>query len=303
MKRTLNFLMILILTVCVFPTVYAADSSSMELSPKNVLVNENDLLRNIELKSNSLYRKLISKYFPRDPVPFVPNTFAFWDNRLFWTTRFGPAYADIVESPINFLPCEGGPIALCYYSGPEPQTCTLTEDGRFANCECFEIRHGRYFVDIHAILNYWVYLKTVRTCGKQGQKCFGKVNKAPVCTAINEGRLLPGADLISAFSLRLAPEKGLGQTTCPQAPDETALYAGCMTASCSRTDEEGIVNCTCPTFDGRYQVGQSGVEDMCILEDDLVWSAAYNPTEDGKTFPTTRSGECFPEAEGAPGCP
>jgi len=115
---------------------------------------------------------------------------------------------DIVERPWNFLPCEGGPIALCYYSGPEPETCTLTEDGRFATCQCFEISDARrYFVDIHAILNYWVYLKTVKTCGKQGLKCFGKVNKAPVCTAINEGKLLPGADLISAFSFKLVPIK------------------------------------------------------------------------------------------------
>jgi len=73
-----------------------------------------------------------------------------------------------------------------------------------------------------------------------------------------------------------------------------------MTASCSRTDEEGIVNCTCPTFNGRFQVGQS--EAMCSLGSDLVWSAAYNPNADGKTFPTDSSGECFPEAADKPVC-
>lgn len=239
---------------------------------------------------------------PRHPVPFLPNSFLFWDNPHFWPTKLGPAYADIVERPENFLQCDGGPIALCYYSGPEPETCTMTEDGRFATCECFEIPSGPYFVDIHAILNYGVYLKTVHTCGKQGIKCFGQVNKPPVCQAINEGKLLPGADVISAFSFALVPEKGLGQTSCPADPNETGVYAGCMTASCTRTNEEGIVNCTCPTYNGRYQVGQDIPQEMCSLDDDLVWSAAYNPNNDGKIFPTETSGECFPEAAGESAC-
>lgn len=250
----------------------------------------------------SFRHKIPFKNHPRKPVPFVPNSFRFWDNPVFWPTKFGPAYADIVKKPENFLQCNGGPIALCYYSGPEPETCTLTEDGRFATCQCFEIPSGPYFVDIHAILNYGVYLKTVNTCGKQGQKCLGEVNKAPVCQAINEGKLLPGADLISAFSFALVPEKGLGQTNCPADPNETAVYAGCMTASCSRTDEVGIVNCTCPTFNGRFQVGQDIPEAMCTLGSDLVWSAAYSPKADGKTFPTDASGDCFPEAAGEPVC-
>src|SRR5215813_11055290 len=86
-------------------------------------------------------------------VPFTPNPL--------FTTPFGPAYADIVLRPSNFLPCEGGPIALCYYSGapadssqdpPRPDIpCTLTDDGKFANCKCLEIPHGPYFVDINAI--------------------------------------------------------------------------------------------------------------------------------------------------------
>jgi len=283
--------------MCAFLTAYADDSKTKGLSSRNNYVNENTQVGDTDPNFKKLvYRKLKSKGFHRKPVPFVPNSFRFWDNPHFWPTKLGPAYADIVKRPANFLQCEGGPIALCYYSGPEPQTCTLTEDGRFATCECFEIPPGLYFVDIHAILNYWVYLKTVNTCGKQGRKCFGKVNKAPVCQAINKGKLLPGAELISAFSLAKVKEKGLGQTNCPLDPKETDVYAGCMTASCSRTDIEGIVNCTCPTFNGRYQVGQDIPKKMCTLGSDLVWSAAYNPNQDGKTFPTTSSGECFPEA-------
>jgi hypothetical protein len=61
-------------------------------------------------------------------VHFVPNSHAFWSDPANWTTGFGPAYADITVAPSNFLPCRGGPFALCYYSGPnsgpEDLSCT-----------------------------------------------------------------------------------------------------------------------------------------------------------------------------------
>ena len=41
----------------------------------------------------------------RDFPPFVPNDLM--------TTEYGPAFADIILVPSNFLPCEGGPFALC----------------------------------------------------------------------------------------------------------------------------------------------------------------------------------------------
>ena len=179
---------------------------------------------------------------------FVPNSFRFWDKPRNWPTSFGPAYSDIALKSSNFLPCRGGPFALCYYSGPDPETCTLTEDGQFANCKCFEIPYGTYFVDINAILNYEVYLKTVKKCGQDCSNC-QETNQAPVCEAINQNKFIPGADMISTFSFDCVPEEGIGQTNCEQ-----ALYAGCMTAPCYKTGEEGIVECSCPTFDGPYQV-------------------------------------------------
>ncbi|HSE83565.1 MAG TPA: hypothetical protein VLB01_03365 [Thermodesulfobacteriota bacterium] len=227
-------------------------------------------------------------------VHFVPNSFRFWDKTRNWPTSFGPAYADIVLEPSNFLPCRGGPFALCYYSGPNPETCTLTDDGRSANCECFEIPYGTYFVLISGILNYEVYLKTVRECGEDGSKC-QEVNQAPVCEDINQNKFIPGADMISTFSFDCVPEEGIGQKNCENPPP----YAGCMTAPCYRTDEEGIVQCTCPVFDGPYQVGQFDAQ--CDLESDLVWSAAFNPNEEGKTFPTPPT--CIPDAPGELGCP
>jgi hypothetical protein len=55
------------------------------------------------------------------------------------------------------VPCRGGPFALCYYSGPssgsEDLSCKLTPDGKYANCQCFDIPYGVYFIDINAILN------------------------------------------------------------------------------------------------------------------------------------------------------
>jgi hypothetical protein len=227
-------------------------------------------------------------------VHFVPNSFQFWDKRQNWPTSLGPAYANILLSPTNFVPCRGGPFALCYYSGPEPEKCTLTGDGRFANCECFEIPFGAYLVDINGILNYEIYLKTVRECGRDGANC-QETNKAPVCQAINRGKLIPGADMISAFSFDCVLEEGIGQTNCENPPP----YAGCMTAPCYKTDEEGIVQCSCPTFDGPYQVAQNDAQ--CTLGSDLVWSAAFNPNEEGKTFPTPST--CIPAAPGEFGCP
>jgi hypothetical protein len=234
-------------------------------------------------------------------VHFVPNTFRFWDNPRFATTDDPPkpAYADVVLAPSNFLPCSGGPFALCYYSGPdgppaaEDLSCTLTEDGEFANCRCYEIPYGSYFVLNTAILNYGVYLQTLEKCGEDGSGCTA-TNSAPVCDYINENRFIPGADLISTFSFACVPTDGLGSTSCTS---EDPPYAGCMTAPCRRTGEPGIVECSCPVYAGPYQVGQSEVS--CELGGRLAWSAAY--AEDGPTFPTPPS--CVPDAPGSLGCP
>ncbi len=228
---------------------------------------------------------------------FIPRSFAgfnFVPNDLM-TTPFGPAYADILLEPTNFLPCEGGPFALCYYSGPDPDSCVLVGDGTFANCKCFEIAYGKYFVDINAILDLDEYLETVDACGADGSGC-QDTNSAPVCETINSGNFIPGSDAISVFSFDCVPEEGIGDTNCPQ-----SLYAGCMTAPCLRTGEEGIVECSCPTYDGPYQVGLD--DQACVLEDDHIWSAAYNPNITGTT-PVPPPGGCIPDApESLGGCP
>jgi hypothetical protein len=237
---------------------------------------------------------------------FVPNSLAFWDNHKNWTTAYGPAFADISLAPSNFLPCRGGPFALCYYSGPSPDTCTLTADGQFAKCQCFEIPYGAYFVDINAILNYAVYKQTVAQCGADGGKCAAQ-NSAPVCQAVNQGTLIPNADTFSTFSFDCVPTNGIGQTNCGK-----ASYAGCMTAPCYRTGKPGTVECQCTVFDGPYQVGQTLPVQECTLGDNLVWSAAYAPAPAPTATPSASSApggthpsppSCVPDAPAGVGCP
>ncbi len=243
----------------------------------------------------------------RRQVHFVPNSYRFWSSPRHATTELPQgctganctpvaAYADILLKGSNFLSCQGGPFALCYYSGPSTTAegigCTLTEDGRFANCNCYAIPYGAYFVDINAILNSGVYRKTVKRCGADGSRCT-RVNAAPVCRAINRRRLIPGADSISTFSFDCVPTDGIGQTNCTTA----APYAGCMTAPCTRTGNPGIVQCSCPIYDGPYQLGEN--DQQCTPPDGEVWSAAYAPG--AQTFPAPAS--CVPDAPGASGCP
>jgi hypothetical protein len=205
------------------------------------------------------------------------------------TTAYGPPWADILKQPSNFLECKGAAIALCYYSGPGPTTPCNPEGHGIANCTCYEIPAGHpYLVDINAILNRDVYLQTVAKCGKDGQNCrsTGPL-EAPVCAAINNNTLIPGADLISTFSLYLEKEAvtekesefSIVPTLCP-----AASYAGCMTAPCKKTGKIDptthlpLVQCGCPTYTGPYQVGTHIHADQCALGGNHVWSAGYSPT-------------------------
>ena len=198
------------------------------------------------------------------------------------TTQYGPPWADILLKTENFVACKGAAIALCYYSGPGPTTPCTADGLGIANCTCYEIpRHEPYLVDINAILNRDVYLKTVARCGKDGSLCrpTGSFD-APVCEAINNNTLIPGADLISTFSLYLEKQIHIDPTTCAT----PSAYAGCMTAPCKRTGKVDpktglpLVQCGCPTFEGPYQVGTSIKQGQCVLGGNYVWSAAYMPS-------------------------
>jgi hypothetical protein len=196
-----------------------------------------------------------SSLAPAPFVHFVPNSHPFWSDPANWTTSYGPAYANIVLDDTNFVPCRGGPYALCYYSGPDTQeedlSCKLTPNGLYANCNCYDIPYGVYFVDINAILNHSVYEQTIAQCGIDGANC-QTINSAPVCQSVNNGTLIPNAKMFSTFSFDCVPTNGIGQTSCG-----AASYAGCMTAPCTGTDTPGIVNCSCPTFTGLIRLART----------------------------------------------
>ena len=210
---------------------------------------------------------------------FVPNSLQFWDNSKSWTTNYGPAYRDTVEKIENFVPCTGH-YALCFHSGPEPLPCELERGGRFADCTC-TIEDGVNFVLISSILNYRVYLDTIDQCGADGSGCSGEPDKAPVCKAIADGRLIREADYISTYS----PEAQTSiETTLANGPDDPEVticpkgpYAGCMTAPCKATGAGDAV-CSCPVFYGPFQLTQADAQ--CTLDDRLVWSSAYSPALD-----------------------
>ncbi|MCG6941501.1 MAG: hypothetical protein LJE69_09650 [Thiohalocapsa sp.] len=263
-----------------------------------------------------------------DTAAVQPPVFTYSPNPI-ETTPYGPAAADIALYPSNFVPCFGGPIALCYYSGPAsdsaPETgppnlsCEVSDDPNFSNCKCIEMPLGPYYVDINGILDEQVYLDTVRVCGETGANCQSQPNMAPVCAAIQSKQLLadadPAPDYISTFTPALdaakIPGYAIGQTNCASAP-----YAGCMTAPCKRLseqkvplcdgcDEEAYIDvCTCPNYTGPYQVGQANAD--CNIAGDApaddpgknIWSAAYNPT-----VGMISQLDCVPDAFGNSGCP
>ncbi len=214
-----------------------------------------------------------------DPVSwleqFVPDSPAFWNNSQNWTSNYGPAYRDTVTSPSQFLACTGQ-FALCFHSGPEPYPCTLSPDGRSADCKCTVSTKTNYTL-INAILNYPVYLDTIALCGADGSLCTG-TNQAPVCQFLTAGRLIPGADVLSTFdpdSHDAIVHALMGQekiTVC-----QKAAYAGCMTAPC-RLNSDGTANCKCPVFYGKFQLIGEGAQ--CSLGGDLVPSADYVPILD-----------------------
>lgn len=221
------------------------------------------------------------------------------------TTDYGPARADVVLAPTNFLYCNGGSYALCFFSGPptatgkprerhdnRPLPCELGADSSVADCTCQVYTSGPYFVDINGILNLGAYQQAVLECGSSGARCqnlaaCGKDGtgshcaglKVPsVCTYVANqdpddptGSLMPKADLVSTFSFAMHDDYLVGTTDCTTVEDP--LYAGCMTAPCffapgapQPPSDGDPIHCQCPTFAGPYQVGQ--FHQSCTIESD-----------------------------------
>jgi hypothetical protein len=236
------------------------------------------------------------------------------------TTPYGPAKADIIlgDDPLkstNFLYCNGGSYALCFFSGPphptgkhgadnQPLPCVL--EGEIARCTCQVYTSGPYFVDINAILNLGAFYETVETCGADGSKCANISNcgrdgtkpgcdrktRAPVCQYVQNQNpddptvsLMPKADLVSTFSFAMDGDYQIGSTACP-----AGLYAGCMTAPCFFPEgarqppaDGDPIQCECPTYNGVYQVGQflRQCSIPSVGRESYVWSAANTVSTGG----------------------
>jgi len=217
--------------------------------------------------------------YPLDWVQqFVPSSRSFWEDSINWTSNYGPAFRDTVETPSQLLGCSTQ-FALCFHSGAEPYPCTLSADGRSANCLCTVATSTNYTL-MTAILNYPVYAATMQQCGPYGASC-SQVGQAPVCSYLQGGTLIPGADVISTFDTQSRQQilqalaTGTGAVTnCPKAP-----YAACMTAPC-QLNSDGTANCKCPVFYGKFQLVGSGAQ--CSLGGNLVPSASYVPLLDNR---------------------
>ena len=204
---------------------------------------------------------------------------------------------------VPHLPCkvEGGHAAEC--------TCyAITE--RLSNPAFGKAANALLdynYVLISAILKEQVRDQTEAQCGTDGSGCLNMKNllgclhkietggpipldcrMAPVCYFlgnIDSGTpqtLYPDQSdtvLISTFSFANVTQHNFGSTDCSDYGEE-AGYAGCMTAPCT-ADENGLTTCTCPTYKGPFQIGQTlnggqPTADLCGLSDNTIWSAAEN---------------------------
>ncbi|HZR81734.1 MAG TPA: hypothetical protein VFD92_11600 [Candidatus Binatia bacterium] len=200
------------------------------------------------------------------PAPFCGTSFPLNTQQ---TTPYGPAWANVRYGENEWAACFG-PYALCYYAN-----CTPTADGTTANCPCYEW-FGTSYVLTTSILNLDDYEATRSFCDANPGACLTP-NAAPVCQSINSGTYMQGATRISTFSTYRANVEPIGSTDCSSDP---GLYAGCMTAPCfgspvpDPSNHTASITCDCPTFDGPYQVGKSG---LSCDDAPLAYSAAYNP--------------------------
>src|SRR5215470_7202279 len=141
------------------------------------------------------------------PLPFCGGDFPL---NTAMTTQYGPAWADVVTKPSDFLPCFG-PYALCYYAN-----CPVGSDGKVGACSCFEW-FGPNYVLINGILNADTWQETTRQCTADPASC-QQTNGAPVCRQINSGDFYSNATRVSTFGFYRAAQEPIGATDCTQMP-------------------------------------------------------------------------------------
>jgi hypothetical protein len=191
-----------------------------------------------------------------------------------------------------------------------PLPCTIDGPLR-ADCTCYAITEPmvepglRYnFVLIDSILDPIARAENELQCNEDGSNCLNMAHlasgicnnaddphvdeyefcqEAPVCSRLGDiatgeiQTLYPESDatLISTFSFYSSQVHDFGSTDCSD--HNIRLYAGCMTAPCTDDDGDGLAECSCPLYDGPYQVGQDYDGLQCNILPN-VWSAANNAT-------------------------
>lgn len=170
--------------------------------------------------------------------------------------------------------CTQDSYALCAYS-----KCTVNDDTKTASCPCYELS-GPSLARIDVIPDAEVMQATKDACTDATACADGN---APICEAIADGTLWPGADAVSTFSRAREVENGVvldgsGGRDAPSwtcdAPEEGGrLVPNCMLAPCRSLVEpatdsyfagEATMECTCPLI--RADVGYGifgGLEDPC----------------------------------------
>ncbi|MEM1182682.1 MAG: hypothetical protein AAGM22_30330 [Acidobacteriota bacterium] len=220
------------------------------------------------------------------------------------------AAKDAFTSTANFLRCEAGSYALCYYSGPSPLPCVPGE-GATGDCQCqvFEASPEEpMYVEIGGILSECIYNETVAACGEDGSGCSNmcadkphgpgcqgttpQSTVAPACRYVASNTFNPSADYISTFSFATVYAPGTDDAFKISSTSENGQYAGCMTAPCtgsSSSTSGTYTTCACPLWppdggDAPYQYGRACTEGetnpqspgYCQLEDGQMWSAAVS---------------------------
>jgi hypothetical protein len=227
------------------------------------------------------------------PAPFCGTSFPLNTQQ---TTPYGPPWVNASTGSNDWAACFG-PYALCYYA-----ECRPTPEGTVADCPCYDW-FGTSYVQISSILNLDAYEATRSVCDADPGTCLTP-NTAPVCGYINAGTFMEGVTRISTFSFYRARVEPIGVTDCTGDP---GLYAGCMTSPCfgdptpDPGDKSATIQCDCPTWDGPFQAGKSGLS--CDASP-LVYSAAYNPNPPPSNPCDIVPGGCVPDAPpDSCGCP
>lgn len=175
------------------------------------------------------------------------------------------------DAPIA-VSCEQDLYALCAYAN-----CTQNENSETANCPCYSVQ-GSSLARIDLIHDDQIRQATIDKCTNV-TSCID--NDAPICEAISDGSLWPGADAVSTFSRAFELENGVvlnesGERDKPNWEcfgQKNRLVPNCMLAPCRILDVpsanpyfagEAMMECTCALIEAEVEYPIfGGLQDPC----------------------------------------